>query len=51
MPTVEVRIDSGGQDHVPHAFIVLTDENSVVIGGYGFAPAEHLNLSGPGQNL
>ena len=48
MPTVEVRIDSGGTDNVPHAFIVLTDE----LGnehGYGFAPAAHLNFWGPGK--
>lgn len=48
MPRVEVRIDSGGQDGVPHAFIVLTDEFGNEQ-GYGFAPREHLNLWGPGK--
>ncbi|MDB5814896.1 MAG: hemolysin-type calcium binding protein, partial [Rhodocyclales bacterium] len=48
MPSVEVRVDSGGADGVPHAFIVTTDKFGNEH-GFEFAPAEHLNLWGPGK--
>jgi Ca2+-binding RTX toxin-like protein len=45
--SVEVRVDSGRTNVIPHAFIVLTDEfrNQQ---GYGFAPSKNLDLWGPG---
>jgi len=48
MPTVEIRIDSGGIDGVPHVFLVLTDQFGNEH-GWGFAPAEHLDWWGPGK--
>lgn len=48
MASVEIRIDVGGLDGIPHTFIVVTDNNGVST-GYGFAPAESGSLFGPGN--
>ena len=45
--SVDVRIDFGSKNGVPHAFIVLTDEFGNQQ-GYGFAPSKNLDLWGPG---
>ena len=43
--SVEVRVDSGRTNVIPHAFIVLTDEFGNQQ-GYGFSPAKYLDLWG-----
>jgi len=48
MPTVDIRVDVGGADGLPHAFIVITDSDGVET-GHGFAPAQAGSLFGPGQ--
>jgi len=46
--SVEVRVDVGGDDLVPHTFVVVTDSNGVEK-GFGFGPAEQGVMNGPGK--
>jgi hypothetical protein len=47
-PTIQMRIDVGGVDFVPHTFISITNPDGRII-EYGLAPAEHLSVAGPGK--
>lgn len=48
MPSVELRVDTGGSDWIPHSFIVVTGPDGVER-GYGLAPREHGTLTGDGK--
>ncbi|MDT3718864.1 calcium-binding protein, partial [Pseudomonas oryzihabitans] len=48
MASVELRVDVGGSDYIPHAFLIVTGPDGVER-GYGFAPAEHGSLAGSGK--
>lgn len=48
MATLEIRIDSSGDDGVPHVFIFLIDKFGNE-SAYGFAPVRHLDLLGAGE--
>ena len=47
-PSIQMRIDVGGGDGVPHSFLVVTHSDGSVL-EYGLAPAEHLSMSGAGK--
>jgi hypothetical protein len=47
MMNVELRVDIGGGDFIPHTFIVVTGPDGVER-GYGLAPLEHGSLTGSG---
>jgi hypothetical protein len=44
---VELRVDIGGSDNIPHSFLVLTDANGKEH-GYGLVPLEQGQLTGNG---
>ena len=46
--SVELRVDIGGTDLIPHTFIIVTDPNGEQR-GYGFAPKESHVLQGAGH--
>ena len=48
MYSVEMRVDIGGKDGIPHSFIVVTGPDGVER-GYGFAPRESGSLTGDGK--
>ena len=48
MLTVELRVDIGGADFIPHSFLVVTGPDGIAR-GYGLAPAEHQTLAGAGH--
>ena len=48
MSSIEIRVDTGGKDYIPHTFIIVTGDDGVER-GYGFAPAEHGSMTGPGN--
>jgi len=48
MPSVEIRVDFGGEDKIPHTFINVTDPNGVTT-EYGFGPENEGTLFGRGH--
>ena len=48
MATVELRVDVGGKDLIPHTFIVVTGPDGEAR-EYGFAPADPRSMQGPGK--
>lgn len=48
MYSVEMRVDIGGKDGIPHTFIVVTGVDGIER-GYGFAPRESGSLTGDGK--
>jgi len=48
MYSIEMRVDIGGKDGIPHTFIVVTGPDGVER-GYGFAPRESGSLTGDGK--
>jgi hypothetical protein len=49
MYSVEMRVDVGGADGIPHTFIVVTGPDGVER-GYGFAPRDPGALAGDGKS-
>jgi len=50
MPSVEVRVDRGGSDGVPHVFLVLHgDDGSMEGSGYGPEPTTMWGGAGPSR--
>lgn len=47
-PTVQIRVDFGGSDGIPHTFMAITRLDGTMV-EYGLIPAEHLSISGPGK--
>jgi trimeric autotransporter adhesin len=47
-PTVQIRVDFGGSDGIPHSFLAVTHPDGSTV-EYGLVPAEHLSVSGPGM--
>ena len=47
-PTVQVRVDIGGSDRVPHTFLSIIHPDGREV-EYGFVPAENLSAAGPGR--
>jgi len=45
--SVELRVDVGGADYIPHSFLVVTGPDGIER-GYGFAPREGGSLTGDG---
>ncbi|MCX7178266.1 MAG: hypothetical protein NTX56_05630, partial [Proteobacteria bacterium] len=48
MPSVEIRIDTGGDDGIPHTFLVI-DNGAGFVQAYGFGPAVSGMPWGPGH--
>ncbi|QRR33346.1 hypothetical protein JNX00_17100 [Hydrogenophaga sp. YM1] len=48
MSSIELRVDVGGADWIPHTFIVVTGPDGLER-GYGFAPAVSGQLTGEGK--
>ena len=46
-PSVQVRIDVGGKDFIPHTLIVVTD-SAEIKREFGLVPAAHGTMAGPG---
>ena len=46
--SVQVRVDIGGADYIPHTFLVVTHPNGTV-SEYGLVPAAHGTMSGAGR--
>ena len=45
MPSIEIRVDIGGSDFIPHTFVVITGSDGQER-GYGLAPAIYGTLTG-----
>jgi len=48
VPTVQIRVDIGGADIIPHTFIVVTGPNGQTA-EYGLAPLEPHSIAGEGN--
>ena len=48
MNTVELRVDIGGKDLIPHAFLVIVGPDGIER-GYGLGPALQGNWKGAGK--
>ena len=46
--TVQIRVDIGGKDGIPHSFLAVTHPDGTVT-EYGLVPATHGSMSGPGE--
>ncbi|MFM7363743.1 MAG: hypothetical protein ACKO11_04410, partial [Cuspidothrix sp.] len=46
--SVQMMIDIGGSDGLPHTFLLITDKNGKTT-EYGFAPLQENTMSGPGK--